>query len=47
MIYNEDDYDSGGEIYAATWTAEDAGMDEDEWEEFKKRPRCAVLYPGN
>lgn len=36
-----------GEVYDATWTAEDAGMDEDLWETMLRKPRCVVLYPVN
>ena len=36
-----------GEVYDATWTAEDADMDEDLWEAMLKKPRCVVLYPVN
>ncbi len=36
-----------GEVYSTDWTAEDAGMDDDEWEEFLSKPRCVVLYPVN
>lgn len=35
-----------GECFDATWTAEEAGMEEDEWEEFCKRPRVGVFFPG-
>lgn len=37
-----------GEVYSTRWTAEDTGMDEKEWEEFKeKTPKCVVLEPVN
>ena len=37
-----------GEVYSTRWTAEDTGMDEKEWEEFKeKTPNCVVLAPVN
>lgn len=37
-----------GEVYDTTWDAGDAGMDEDEWEDFKAlHPRAVVLYPVN
>lgn len=33
-------------IYSKSWTAEDAGMDEDEWEDFKKSANeVLVLWP--
>ena len=37
----------GGEIKDTDWTADEACADEDDWEEFKKRPRCLLLYPIN
>lgn len=38
-----------GECYDADWSAEDAGMEEDEWEALKKEHlnKYAVLYPVN
>lgn len=36
-----------GDVYTTTWTAEDAGMSEDEWEKLKTESRCVVLYPIN
>jgi hypothetical protein len=36
-----------GEIYDTTWTAEEALMDEEEWAEIQKQPRCVVLFPVN
>jgi hypothetical protein len=36
-----------GEVYNATWSAEDADMDKDLWEEMLKKPRCVVLFPVN
>ena len=37
-----------GEIYDTGWSAEDACMEEDKWEEFKKeKTACVVLYPIN
>jgi len=37
-----------GEVWTPSWSAEDADMEEDEWDEFKqKHPRCVVLYPIN
>jgi hypothetical protein len=35
-----------GECYDATWTADEAGMEEDEWEELCKKPRVGIVYPG-
>jgi hypothetical protein len=36
-----------GNVYATTWSAEDADMDEDDWKEMLKRSRCVVLAPVN
>lgn len=37
-----------GEVYDINWTAEDADMNEDEWEDIlSQQPRCVVLYPVN
>lgn len=36
-----------GDVYDTTWTADDAAMDEEEWKEILKHPRCVVLYPVN
>ena len=36
-----------GEIYFLSWSAEDAGMNEDAWEATKKKPRVLVLCPLN
>lgn len=37
-----------GEVRSTEWTASDAGMEEEEWEEYKRRtPACVVLYPVN
>lgn len=36
-----------GDVYDASWTADDACMDEEEWEEIQAQPRCVVLYPIN
>ena len=34
------------ECYNTTWSAEEAGMDEDEWQEFKEmHTNCVVLWP--
>lgn len=41
----ETSYD--GYVYDATWDADEADMDEEEWEEMLKQPRCVVLYPAN
>lgn len=36
-----------GEVYDSNWSAEDADMDEEEWEVMLKKPRCLVLFPVN
>jgi len=36
-----------GEVYDTKWSAEDADMEEEEWEEIKSKPGCVVLYPIN
>ena len=37
-------YDDG-EMWPTYWTANDACMDEEEWQEILKKDRCCVLYP--
>ena len=34
-----------GEIYDASWTADEACLEEEEWEEMKKQKRVGVVYP--
>ena len=34
-----------GDVYSAEWTAQEACMYPEEWEEFKQKPRCIVLAP--
>lgn len=36
---------SSGDVYSIAWTAEDACMSEDDWEEIKSKPRILILYP--
>ena len=37
-----------GEVYSTDWSAEDACMEDDEWEKFKaSHKRCLVLAPVN
>jgi hypothetical protein len=36
-----------GDVYDGDWTATDADMDDEEWAEMLKRPRCCVLAPTN
>jgi hypothetical protein len=45
IIYIEERCDSS--VYASDWTAEDCDLDEEEWEELKKRGgnTHAVLFP--
>ena len=33
------------EIYSANWTADEACMDEEEWNEFLENPRVLVITP--
>jgi hypothetical protein len=36
-----------GEVYSMEWSAEDADMEEEEWEAVKKKPRTLILFPVN
>ena len=37
-----------GHVYFMDWTAEDdADMEDEEWEEIKKKPRALILHPVN
>jgi hypothetical protein len=36
-----------GDVYSMDWTAEEACMTEEEWEEIKGKPRTLILYPVN
>jgi hypothetical protein len=37
-----------GDVYSTDWSAEDADMDEEEWEAYKaETPPCVVLAPIN
>jgi len=36
-----------GDVLDTKWSAEDAGMEDDEWEAVKQHPRCVVLLPVN
>lgn len=36
-----------GDVYDLDWTADDACMDEEEWEEIKQRDKVLILYPIN
>ena len=32
-------------VHHDRWTAEECGLDEDEYQKFKTKNRCAVVYP--
>jgi len=36
-----------GEVFDLSCSADDVCMEEKEWEEIKKKPKCIVLYPRN
>lgn len=37
-----------GKVWSTNWTSDEADMEPDEWEEFKKIfPPCVVLFPIN
>lgn len=36
-----------GDVYDTSWTAEDADMNEEDWQEILAKPRAVVLYPVN
>ena len=36
-----------GKVYSMDWTADDACMTGNEWEEVKSKPRTLILYPVN
>ena len=36
-----------GEVLHTGWSADDACMEDDQWEEIKRLPRCVVLHPTN
>lgn len=36
-----------GEVYPMYWSADEADMEEEEWEEIKAKPRALVLGPVN
>ena len=36
-----------GDVYSTEWSAEDADMDEDQWDELKSKPKALILYPIN
>lgn len=36
-----------GEVYSTKWTAEDADMEDEDWDGILAQPRVLVLYPMN
>jgi hypothetical protein len=36
-----------GDVYSLSWSADDACMDESDWEKLKRKPHCVVLHPVN
>jgi hypothetical protein len=36
-----------GDVYSMDWTAEDACMEEEEWNDMKSQPRSLILCPVN
>jgi len=36
-----------GDVYSMDWTAGDACMTDEEWEDIKSKPRTLILYPVN
>lgn len=36
-----------GTVYSRSWSAEDAGMNSEEWDRLMREPSCVVLYPIN
>lgn len=36
-----------GDIYSMEWSAEDACMSDEQWENIKAKPRTLILYPVN
>lgn len=36
-----------GDVYSMRWTADDACMNEEEWDEIRSKPRALILYPIN
>lgn len=35
----------GDSVYSTNWSAKDADIEEDEWEEIKSGPKVVVVYP--
>ena len=38
---------SYGDVYSMDWTADDACMTDEEWEDIKTKPRTLILQPVN
>lgn len=36
-----------GSVYSTDWSADDACMNDSQWNELLKKPRCVVLFPVN
>ena len=36
-----------GDVYSMDWTAYDAGMKDEEWNDIKEKPRALILHPVN
>jgi len=36
-----------GDVYDSNWSAKDAAMDEEEWNEILEMPRALILFPNN
>jgi hypothetical protein len=36
-----------GDVYSIEWTADDACMSDEEWNEVKSKPRTLILHPVN
>jgi hypothetical protein len=36
-----------GDVYSMEWTAYDACMSDEEWEDIKSKPRTLILHPVN
>lgn len=45
-VYQKDTSYSGT-VFSARWTAEEADMEEEDWQEMLEQQRCVVLYPTN
>ena len=40
-VYDEEN----GTVYSLNWTAKDACLEEEDWEELKNGPRVLIIYP--